>query len=49
MKPILRFERVSKDYPNGVHALKEVSFEVREGEFISVIGPPVPESPRCFV
>lgn len=39
MKPILRFERVSKDYPNGVHALKEVSFEVREGEFISVIGP----------
>lgn len=39
MKPILRFERVSKDYPNGVHALKEVSFEMREGEFISVIGP----------
>ena len=39
MNPILRFERVSKDYPNGVHALKEVSFEVREGEFISVIGP----------
>ena len=30
---------MSKDYPNGVHALKEVSFEVREGEFISVIGP----------
>ena len=39
MKPILKFEQVSKDYPNGVHALKGVSFEVREGEFISVIGP----------
>lgn len=39
MEPILRFEHVTKYYPNGVHALKDVSFEVREGEFISVIGP----------
>ena len=39
MEPILKFENVSKDYPNGVHALKNVSFEVSEGEFISVIGP----------
>ena len=39
MEPILRFENVSKHYPNGVHALKGVSFEVAEGEFISVIGP----------
>ena len=39
MRPILRFEQVSKNYPNGVHALKNVSFEVREGEFISIIGP----------
>lgn len=39
MKSILKFEQVSKDYPNGVHALKGVSFEVAEGEFISVIGP----------
>ena len=39
MGPILRFENVSKDYPNGVHALREVSFQVEEGEFISVIGP----------
>ena len=39
MKPILKFDRVSKQYPNGVQALKEVSLEVTEGEFISVIGP----------
>ena len=39
MEPILQFENVSKHYPNGVHALKSVSFEVAEGEFISVIGP----------
>ena len=39
MEPILRFEHVAKEYPNGVHALRDVSFEVKEGEFISVIGP----------
>ena len=39
MEPILKFDNVSKHYPNGVHALKDVSFEVREGEFVSVIGP----------
>ena len=39
MEPILKFDNVSKHYPNGVHALKGVSFAVREGEFVSVIGP----------
>lgn len=39
MEQILKFENVSKSYPNGVHALKNVSFNVKEGEFISVIGP----------
>ena len=39
MEPILKFDNVSKHYPNGVHALKEVSFELCEGEFVSVIGP----------
>ena len=39
MEPILKFDNVSKHYPNGVHALKGVSFEIREGEFVSVIGP----------
>lgn len=39
MEPILKFDKVFKHYPNGVHALNGVSFEVMEGEFISVIGP----------
>ena len=39
MEPILRFRNVTKNYPNGVHALQNVSFTVEEGEFISVIGP----------
>lgn len=39
MKPILKFDKVSKYYPNGVHALNQVSLEVMEGEFVSVIGP----------
>ena len=30
MEPILRFENVSKHYPNGVHALKGVSFEMAD-------------------
>ena len=39
MEQLLKFDHVSKHYPNGVHALKDVSFTVNEGEFISVIGP----------
>lgn len=39
MEPILYFKNVTKQYPNGVHALKGISFEVVQGEFISVIGP----------
>ena len=39
MEPVLKFQNVTKNYPNGVHALKNVSLEVQEGEFISVIGP----------
>lgn len=39
MEAILKFNNVGKCYANGVHALKNVSFSVSEGEFISVIGP----------
>ena len=39
MEPVLKFQNVTKNYPNGVHALKNVSLEVQEGGFISVIGP----------
>lgn len=39
MQPILEFDKVTKQYPNGVHALQGISFQVHQGEFISVIGP----------
>ena len=35
----MKFDGVSKIYSNGVHALKNVSFEIKEGEFVSIIGP----------
>lgn len=39
VETVLKFFRVTKDYSNGIHALKNASFEVKEGEFISIIGP----------
>ncbi|MEG0469699.1 MAG: ATP-binding cassette domain-containing protein, partial [Longicatena sp.] len=38
-KEILRVDNVTKIYNNQVHALKDASFSLHEGEFISVIGP----------
>jgi phosphonate transport system ATP-binding protein len=35
---MLRVENLTKVYPNGTHALKNVSFEVKDGEFLAVIG-----------
>lgn len=35
---LLKIENLHKIYPNGTHALKGVSFEVKEGEFLVVIG-----------
>jgi phosphonate transport system ATP-binding protein len=35
---MLRVEHLSKVYPNGTHALNDVSFEVADGEFLAVIG-----------
>lgn len=35
---MLRIENLTKVYPNGTQALKDVSFEVAEGEFMVVIG-----------
>jgi phosphonate transport system ATP-binding protein len=37
-KPMLRIENLTKVYPNGTQALKNVSFEVADGEFLVVIG-----------
>jgi phosphonate transport system ATP-binding protein len=35
---MLRIQNVSKTYPNGTQALRNVSFEVADGEFLVVIG-----------
>ncbi|CAG0945985.1 Methionine import ATP-binding protein MetN [Anaerolineae bacterium] len=35
---MLRVEHLNKTYPNGTVALKDVSFEVNDGEFLAVIG-----------
>jgi phosphonate transport system ATP-binding protein len=35
---LLRVEHLTKVYPNGTVALKDVSFTVRDGEFLAVIG-----------
>jgi phosphonate transport system ATP-binding protein len=35
---MLRVENITKVYPNGTQALKNVSFEVEDGEFLAVIG-----------
>ncbi len=35
---MLRIDHLTKVYPNGTQALKDVSFEVKQGEFLVVIG-----------
>jgi phosphonate transport system ATP-binding protein len=35
---ILRIENLSKTYPNGTEALKEISFSVKAGEFVVILG-----------
>lgn len=35
---MIRFEQVTKGYPSGFEALKEVSFEIGEGEMVFVTG-----------
>lgn len=37
-EPVLSVQNLVKTYPNGVQALKGVSFDVRKGEFVVVIG-----------
>lgn len=37
-EPILKVKNLVKTYPNGVSALKGVSFDVQKGEFLVVIG-----------
>jgi NitT/TauT family transport system ATP-binding protein len=38
-EPLIVIDRVGKTYTNGTVALEDISFDVREGEFISLVGP----------
>ena len=38
-RPIISFQRVSKRYPNGTEALKDVSLTVPVGDFVFLVGP----------
>ncbi len=38
-KTILKFDKVSKVFPDGTKAVDEVSFEIGEGECITFVGP----------
>jgi ABC-2 type transport system ATP-binding protein len=35
----LSVEHLSKTYANGTHALKGISFSVKEGDFFALLGP----------
>lgn len=35
---MIKFENVSKTYPNGVKGLQNVNIEIEQGEFVSIIG-----------
>ncbi len=35
---MIKFEKVNKIYPGGVHALKDVDLEIKQGEFVAIIG-----------
>ena len=35
---MIKFDNVNKDYSNGLHALKNVSLEIKQGEFVAIIG-----------
>ena len=35
---MIKFDKVNKVYPNGLHALKNVSLEINQGEFVAIMG-----------
>ena len=37
-KLVIKFDNVNKVYSNGLHALKNVSLEIKQGEFVAIIG-----------
>lgn len=35
---MIKFDNVNKVYPNGLHALKHISLEIKQGDFVAIIG-----------
>ena len=35
---MIKFNNVNKVYPNGFHALKNINLEIKQGEFVAIIG-----------
>ena len=35
---MIKFDKINKVYPNGLHALKNISLEINQGEFVAIIG-----------
>ncbi|MGW7044221.1 hypothetical protein ACWGDT_16235 [Streptomyces avermitilis] len=44
---MIRFESVSKGYPDGALALNDLSFEAGSGEITVLVGPSGAAGPRC--
>ncbi len=36
--PVILFQNVSKDYQKGTHAISNINFEIRKGEFVFIVG-----------
>lgn len=39
MQPIISVSNLTKTYPSGLHALKDVNLEIRQGEIFALLGP----------
>lgn len=37
-KPLVTFEKITKDFPDGTRAVEDVSFKVNRGEFLFIVG-----------
>ncbi|MDD6034835.1 MAG: cell division ATP-binding protein FtsE [Lachnospiraceae bacterium] len=36
--PVIHFDHVSKDYQKGIHAIEDINFSIKKGEFVFIVG-----------
>ena len=46
-EPLIVIDHVGKTYANGTVALDDISFDVRDGEFVSLVGPSAAARAPC--